>query len=150
LLGKAIDRQAEERVRNLPSFGRVDCLGHVPYETMYEYLNSAAIGMVCNQPRHGYDLAQPNKLFEYMSAGLPVIASHFEIWKEVVEGNQCGLNVDPTDPQGIAEAIDYLLERPKLRAEMGENASRAVQEKYNWQRESRTLRELYRKVLNQC
>jgi glycosyltransferase involved in cell wall biosynthesis len=149
-LGKIFDPQLADEVRLLPGYDKVDYHGHVPYETMYDHLNSAAVGLVCNQPVHDYHLAQPNKLFEYMSAGLPVIASDFQLWKKVVEGNACGLTVDPTDPQKIATAIDYLLGRPDLREEMGENARRAVLEHYNWKQESQKLFDLYREVIDTC
>lgn len=150
LLGRAIHPYVEEAVQGLPGYRRVDYLGHVPFETMYHHLNTAAIGLVCNQPRHGYDLALPNKLFEYLSAGLPVIASHFDSWQEIVEGNQCGITVDPTDPAEIAQAIDTLLGQPELRRTMGENARQAAGEKYNWEHESQKLLNLYQEVLGRC
>jgi glycosyltransferase involved in cell wall biosynthesis len=147
ILGKAIDRQAEEEVEASPGYAKVDYLGFVPYEELYRQLNSAAIGLVCHQPVHGYDLAQPNKLFEYMSAGLPVIASNFDLWNEIVEGNQAGITIDPTSPEQIAAAMDRLLAQPELRKTMGENARRMVREKYNWELESLKLLDLYHQIL---
>lgn len=147
LLGGHVDRETAQAVQQMPGWSRVDYHGQVPYETMYHYLHSSAVGLVCNQPVHLYDLAQPNKLFEYMSAGLPVIASRFDLWREIVEGNECGVTVDPTSPEQIAEAIDYLLGQPNMRRAMGENAQRAIREKYNWKRESLRLLDLYREVL---
>ena len=150
LLGKTISQHTAEAAQKLPGFEKVDYSGLVPYEEMYRCLRSAAVGLVCNQPIHDYDLAQPNKLFEYMSAGLPVIASNFELWKKIIEGDECGLTVDPTAPQQIAEAIDYLLDHPERRRAMGENARKAIQEKYNWEHESVKLFNLYQEVLRQC
>ncbi|MBN1661418.1 MAG: glycosyltransferase family 4 protein [Anaerolineae bacterium] len=147
LLGKAIDREAEEAVRASPGFAFVDYRGLVPYDELYGHLHSAAIGLICSQPIYGYDLAQPIKLFEYMSAGLPVIASHFELWKEIVTGNDCGITIDPTSPQQIAGAVDRLLTNPELRKKMGENARRVVREKYNWEVESLKLLDLYDDLL---
>jgi glycosyltransferase involved in cell wall biosynthesis len=147
LLGRVIDQRTANEVRGMTGYERVDYYGHVSYTTMYGYLNAAAVGLVCNQPKHDYQLAQPNKLFEYMSAGLPVIASDFPLWREIVEGNACGVVVDPTDPRKIGEAIDYLLDRPDMRETMGENARNAVRERYNWQRESQKLLDLYREVI---
>ena len=87
--------------------------------------------------------ALPNKMFEYMSAGLPVIASNFPLWKEIVEGNKCGLTVNPLSPKEIAEAIRYLLAHPEEARKMGENGRKAVLEKYNWDNESRKLMVFY-------
>ena len=80
----------------------------------------------------------PNKLFEYMAAELPIIASNFPLWEEIIEGNECGLTVDPLNPKEIAEAIEYLLEHPEERHRMGENGREAVSEKYNWRTRERS------------
>jgi glycosyltransferase involved in cell wall biosynthesis len=150
LLGGRIDHRTAQAVRETPGFQQVDYHGHVSHKAVFRYLNSAAVGLVCNQPQYDYDFAQPTKLFEYMCAGLPVIASNFHLWKEIVEGNECGVTVDSTDPRQIARAIDYLLGHPEIRRTMGENARRAIREKYNWERESLKLLKLYREVLRQC
>jgi glycosyltransferase involved in cell wall biosynthesis len=85
-----------------------------------------------------------------MAAGLPVIASNFPLWKEIVEGNKCGLTVDPLNPKEIAQAIEYLIEHPELRQEMGENGRRAVIEKYNWEQEAEKLLALYQRLLERA
>lgn len=147
LLGRCIDPHVQEHAKMLPGFSKLDYFGLVPYEESYEHMRSSAIGLVCSQPRHDYDLAQPNKLFEYMSAGLPVIASHFPLWREIVEGSQCGVTVDPTQPEQIARSIDHLLAHPERRKQMGENGRRAVLETYNWQVEGQKLLALYEELL---
>jgi glycosyltransferase involved in cell wall biosynthesis len=102
-------------------------------------LASSRIGIVTFLPEPNHIEAQPNKLFEYMSAGIPVIASDFPLWREIVESNYCGLCVDPEDPKSIAVAIDWLLEHPLEAEQMGKNGQRAVLERYNWDNEARTL-----------
>ena len=82
-------------------------------------------------------------MFEYMSAGVPVIASHFPLWREIIEGNDCGLCVDPLDPAAIAKAIDYLVTHPQEAERMGRNGQRAVAERYNWKIEEAKLLQLY-------
>ena len=84
-----------------------------------------------------------------MAAGLPVVASDFPLWKEIVEGNRCGITVDPLDPKAIARAIEYLLTHPEEARRMGENGRRAVEEKYNWGKEAEKLVRLYRNLLEQ-
>ncbi|MBF4370462.1 glycosyltransferase, partial [Vibrio anguillarum] len=90
--------------------------------------------------------AQPNKMFEYMSAAVPVIGSNFLLWKQIIEGNQCGLCVDPLAPQTIAEAIDYLVTHPVEAEQMGRNGQKAVQEKYNWGIEEQKLLNFYKSI----
>lgn len=147
LLGKFVDEGFERQIRSLKGFARVDFPGWVPYDEVFLYLQRADIGLVVLHPATNYVDALPTKLFEYMSAGLPVIASYFPLWREIVEGNRCGIVVNPLDLKDIAGAIEYLLERPELRREMGENGRRAVQEKYNWEVEARNLAALYKKLL---
>ncbi|MFG9891780.1 glycosyltransferase, partial [Pseudomonas aeruginosa] len=67
----------------------------------------------------------------YMSSGIPVIASNFPLWREIVEGSNCGICVDPLSPAAIAEAIDYLVSNPCEAAALGRNGQRAVNERYN-------------------
>jgi len=89
----------------------------------------------------------PNKMFEYMIAELPIIASNFLLWREIVEKNNCGICVNPLDPKEIAEAIEYLIEHPDEARKMGENGRKAVLEKYNWENESKKLLEIYEELL---
>ena len=97
-----------------------------PYEDVPRYLEEADAGVVLFHPLPNHVASMPNKLFEYMTAGLPTIASNFPLWREIVEGNECGITVDPLDPSAIADAIDHLLNHPELRRRMGENGQRAV------------------------
>lgn len=147
LLGGHVHHQTERDARKSPGWRRVDYRGQVPYQDMCECLRSAAIGLVCNQPVYNYDLALPNKLFEYMAAGLAVIASDFDLWRGIVQDNECGITVDAASPREIAEAINYLIDRPGLRYTMGQNGRRAIQEKYNWDLESPELLGMYEEVL---
>jgi glycosyltransferase involved in cell wall biosynthesis len=82
-----------------------------------------------------------------MTVGLPVIASNFPVWQEVVEENNCGLTVNPFDPEDIAKAIEYLLDNPDQARKMGQNGRKAVLEKYNWENEEQKLIELYENLL---
>jgi len=83
-----------------------------------------------------------------MSAGVPVIGSHFPLWKQIIEGNQCGLCVDPLDPQAIADAIDYLVTYPEEAEQMGRNGQKAVLEQYNWGNEEQKLLNFYNSLAN--
>ncbi len=87
-------------------------------------------------------------MFEYMSAGVPLIASNFPLWKEIVEGNKCGICVDPRDTSAIAAAIDQLVGNPEAAREMGENGREAVLTRYNWAAEEPKLLALYQQLQN--
>lgn len=121
--------------------------GYLPYREMYETLRAGSIGLLVFQPDY-YNayIGLPNKLFDYMLCGLPVIASDFPEISKVVREAECGVLVDPTDPDAIAEAIIYLLEHPDEARRMGENGRRAVLERYNWANMEGRLLGVYRQV----
>jgi glycosyltransferase involved in cell wall biosynthesis len=86
-------------------------------------------------------------MFEYMAAGLPVIASNFPLWNEIIKSENCGISVDPLNPEEIGNAINWLAENPKEALAMGKNGRKAIIEKYNWENEAETLVEIYKKLL---
>jgi glycosyltransferase involved in cell wall biosynthesis len=98
-------------------------------------------------PVPNYVDANPTKMFEYMSAGIPVIASNFPAWERIVNRHECGICVDPMSPVAIAEAIQWILEHADKAREMGQNGRRAVESMYNWEAERDSLLGLYEQLL---
>jgi len=122
-------------------------LGLLPYEAIPPLFEGALAGLLCFLPTPNNVLGTPNKLFEYMSAGIPVIASDFPFIREVVEEADCGLLVQPDDVEQIAAAMARLLHEPQEAARMGQNGLRAAREKYTWQAEEKKLLSLYETLL---
>jgi len=122
-------------------------IGYLPFEKMYSFMKSADIGLAIFLPEPNHIAALPNKLFEYMAVGLPIVASDFPLWKEIIEGNNCGLTVNPLNAKEIAKVVEYLIEHPEEAKKMGENGRKAVLEKYNWEKESEKLINLYKELL---
>lgn len=131
----------------MPGWNRVSERGFIDRNGVRDVLAHSMAGLVIFFPEANHIRAQPNKMFEYMSAGLPVIASDFPLWREIVVGNRCGLCVDPMDVDAIAGAIDYLIEHLDEARQMGENGRRAVLEKYNWQTEEKKLLGFYQEII---
>jgi glycosyltransferase involved in cell wall biosynthesis len=139
----------EGEARSLPGWEHVDLLGWQKHEDAMTMLREARMGIILFHPIPNHTEAQPNKLFEYMSVGLPVIASNFPLWRRVVEETQCGLLVDPLNPKAIAEAIQWLLEHPGEAEEMGKRGQKAIREQYNWDVEAHKLLNVYEKIMRQ-
>ena len=133
----------EGEVRDLPGGDRLDFLGWQRHKEAMAMLGEARMGLVVFHPVPNHTEAQPNKLFEYMSAGIPVIASDFPLWRRVVEEAQCGLLVDPLNPKAITEAIQWLLEHPAEAEEMGKRGQEAIRKHFNWNNEANKLLILY-------
>lgn len=137
----------EAELASHPSWGRVDVLGQLSRTEVADLLSRSAVGLVVFQAEPNHLESQPNKLFEYMSAGLPLIVSDFPLWKALIEEVGCGICVDPANPQAIATAIDWIVRHPIEAREMGSRGKDAVLDKYNWRSEGLLLLDLYSKCL---
>ncbi|MBA2655119.1 MAG: glycosyltransferase [Gammaproteobacteria bacterium] len=121
--------------------------GYLNRHSVMEVFDQAIVGLSLLQPGPTFPDSLPIKLFEYMAAGIPVIASDFPLWREIIETHHCGFCVDPTNIALISEKIHYLRDNPTLAHEMGERGRRAVEKYYNWQTEFAKLSTLYRQIL---
>lgn len=139
----------EQRVRALPGWSRVRFHGWATRPQVAAILGRARAGLVLLHPEPNYVEAYPNKMFEYMAAGLPVIASDFPLWRELVEESGAGLLVDPQDAVAIAGAMRWILENPDEAVAMGRRGRAAVEARFNWQPEEEKLIGLYRRLLDQ-
>lgn len=133
----------EAELRRHPGWGQVDYLGVVDRSVMREVLASSFAGLVLFLPEPNHVDAQPNKIFEYMSAGIPVIGSDFPLWRQVIADRKVGVCVNPCDADAIASAMRSLRDSPETVAEMGARGARVVVEELNWSRESKVLIALY-------
>lgn len=143
LAGEFSEPAVEAEAQAEPGWQHVDMLGWLDRVGVRNTLAHSVAGLVTLHPVINYIDALPVKMFEYMAAGIPVIASHFPLWREIVEGNECGLCVDPLDPQAIAQAIDYLATHSQEAERLGRNGQRTVAEKYNWSNEEAKLLQFY-------
>lgn len=146
LAGTFSEPDVEAEVGSYPGWQRVDRYGFVNRETVKDILASGMVGIVIFHPAPNHLEAQPNKMFEYMSAGIPVIASDFPLWRKIIDGNQCGICVDPLNVSAIGRAIDFLLEHPDEAEAMGSRGRKAIQEQFNWKIEEKKLIQLYEQL----
>lgn len=147
LVGNFGEPGLKEEIQQEVGWGQVELRGYLSRRDVAELLSGSLAGLVTFLPAPNHMEAQPNKMFEYMSAGIPVIASDFPLWREIVLGNHCGLCVDPSNPKSIAEAIDYLVDSPEESKLMGRNGQKAVETKYNWTIEEKKLLNVYKEVI---
>lgn len=148
LCGLFTDPDLERACKAMPGWQAVNELGFVGRKDVRSVLGRSVAGLVTLHPAPNYLDALPVKMFEYMAAGIPVIASDFPLWREIIEFNQCGLCVNPMNPEEIAQAVDRLVGNPAEARQMGENGRRAVLERYNWALEKKKLFRLYEDILD--
>jgi glycosyltransferase involved in cell wall biosynthesis len=143
LVGTFPEPAVEAEVKASPGWRRVNAHGFLDRHGVREVMKRSLAGIVSFHPLPNHLDSLPTKMFEYMSSGIPVIASDFPLWREIIEGNRCGICVDPLDPKAIAAAIDYLVTNPDAARTMGENGRKAVLEKYNWTVQANKLTAFY-------
>jgi glycosyltransferase involved in cell wall biosynthesis len=139
----------EAELRALPGWSRVDYLGFGDRATVMKELARARVGLVLWHPtRKHAEGAVPVKLFEYLAAGIPVIASDFPAIREVLGPCDVGVLVDPLDVDQIAEVARQLLADPARAAEMGRKGRELVRDHYTWDSQAPLLLDLYRRILS--
>lgn len=135
--------ELKQKTEALDGWNKVDYFSQVGRTEIAQILSKSKAGLVTIHPVPNYMESLPIKMFEYMAAGIPVIASDFPYWKAILHDGNCGVNVNPLDPDSIADAINEVLsDKEKARA-MGENGRRLVLSNYNWAIEEKELLNIY-------
>lgn len=127
------DLHLEERVRIYPK---------MPFEELRQYTANVDLGLSLDKPLHlNYTLSLPNKLFDYIHAGVPVLVSDLPELRRVVNEYHVGWIAPKVEPEVLANEIARAL-ASKEYDQMKRNCLTA-REKLNWQQESQILRRIY-------
>lgn len=143
LCGTFGTEQLRMECESLAGWRKVQYFGQVDRATMAAVLGRAQAGLVPFLAHPNHFEARPNKIFEYMSVGLPVIASDFPDWRTLIEAPGCGFCVNPNDPVSIGKTIQKVTADRRMGREMGERGRKRVVTKYNWGVEEKELLALY-------
>lgn len=135
-------------ISNLPGWNKVNFLGYVNRTEIRDTLLKSKIGIVTLYPTLNHLDSLPIKIFEYMAAGIPVIASNFPYWIELFKNYDCITFVNPYNEQEIANAIDFLLQNESKANEMGAIGKCAAKEQFNWGVEELKITAFYKKITN--
>lgn len=129
---------------------KVDYRGIIKREDCVPLMQECMVGMAVLDylPNVGYRKGTLGvlKIFEYMQAGIPIIATDFDLWKEIIEGNQCGICVNPFDTKAISDAIVFFLNHPDKAKEMGDKGKEIVKKHYSWESQEQVLFQMYEDV----
>jgi len=142
LMGYGAEEQVyRDRADGPSSKGRVHVLPAVPPAELLGWVASADVVAMPIQPTTlNHRLTTPNKLFEAMAAGVPVVASDLPGMASIVKDSGCGILVDPTDPSAIARACrDVLAVPPDEAVAWSRRIRAAVHSTYNWERQAGVL-----------
>ncbi len=148
LAGNIASTEFDKHIKSMPEFSNVDYRGLLKKEEVINVYNDSSIG-ICTilnigQYNKGDNLA--TKVYEYMSMGLPVIATDSPYARRVLMDYEFGILVDPLNIDEICTAIKFLIENQEASEAMGQNGRRAILEKFNWSIEEKKLIELYKSI----
>ena len=131
----ALEADLPRLIAASPAAGRIHVMRAVSPEQLHDWVAAADIAaMPIQASTLNHRLTTPNKLFEAMAAGVPVVASDLPGMAAIVRETGCGELCDPSEPASIAAAIRAVLEAaPDERRAYGERGSRAALETYSWE-----------------
>ncbi len=119
----------------------------VPLEDISSWVVDADLGVMLFEPTElNFLYATPNRLFDCIAAGVPVIASDFPEFRRIVIGYAVGAVCDPTDPRLIRDSINQLLSSKSDLAAMSDRARRASRQTLNWESQANGMLDLYRRI----
>ncbi|GAB4310931.1 MAG: glycosyltransferase family 4 protein [Bacteroidales bacterium] len=127
----------------------VELRSSVPFSEMPEIYSRCRIGLALFRPVPTHRIILPIKMFEYMQFGLPVVGSNFGHIHRLITKHNCGLTVDPENPEEIAKALIKILSEPEQSLQFSENGRAAVQKYFSWSQMEEPLLKLYRNLLQQ-
>lgn len=143
IAGKFQEPSTQTAAHARDGWQKVQMLGFLDREGVKAVLARSVAGLVTLHPTPNYRDALPVKMFEYMAAGIAVIASDFPLWRQIIDEAGCGICVDPEEPAAIAEAVRTLLDDPEQARQMGVRGRQAILTHYNWDTQKTTLFSLY-------
>lgn len=143
LAGRFEPAELEAEAQEWDGWDVVDFRGWLDRTRVQSLLSEAAVGLAVLHPTRQHLRSHPLKLFEYMAAGLPVVAADFPDWRSIIAELRCGLVVDPLDVAAIADAIGEILDDPAMAAAMGARGRKAVESEFAWRHQERRLLDLY-------
>src|SRR5690606_30831354 len=114
-------------------WSRVEYLGVIPHEAVWQQLSRAVAGLLFLHQVRNYVESLPTKMFEYMAAGIPVLASDYAGWPDIVRKSNAGLLANPIDSHAIAASMRQIIEDPGRATEMGRRGREVVFTSYSWQ-----------------
>jgi glycosyltransferase involved in cell wall biosynthesis len=147
LAGAFSPAELGEEIRQHPGWKNIHYFGFANRTTVREILDSSKVGLVTLRPTQSFAEALPVKMFEYMAAGIPVVATDLPLWKSIIDEHNCGVTVDVYQTEKLRSVIEQLINNSALAEQMGKNGRAAVEQKFNWNIEEKKLILFYSSIL---
>lgn len=142
-IDSAVDRDAFDA---LVDTGGIDHRGVLAPQAARDLLLTARVGLLPLMPTPAYAASIPTKLFEYLAAGLAVVATDVPLWRQLLDGADCATWVPPGDPGSVVAALRRYDSDPDLLRRHAEAGRALVLERFRWDHEEHVLLDLYRSL----
>jgi glycosyltransferase involved in cell wall biosynthesis len=140
LVGDGTQRAQLERVAgSLGLSASIRLPGWVEFRNIWSYIDKSTVCLIPHLRSEHTDTTLPNKLFDYMALGKPVVASNCEPLERVIRETDCGVTFQSGNVADLQAALRRLLSSPEMRLAKGQNGKKAVQENYNWAVDRKSL-----------
>jgi glycosyltransferase involved in cell wall biosynthesis len=144
--GGELEGEIQKKITFLDVESKVLIIGYIPTNQLIPTASKADLGVVLFEPTSiNYRYALPNKFFEYIMAGIPVLASNIETFVEYLGTYKIGKTVDSQNVKDIAETIKIMLADEEQSTQWKKN-SRHASNTLNWENESLKLKQIYEKI----
>ncbi|MCL6572486.1 MAG: glycosyltransferase family 4 protein [Bacillus sp. (in: Bacteria)] len=121
LVGEGVERLELERQAKIYKLNNIQFTGYMELDNLLTYYSEADILVAHLRRNFAFEIAQPSKLWEYMSTGRPVVFGGEGEAADIIRQNDCGSVVPPDNPEALAEAITYLVANPDEAQRLGKN-----------------------------
>ena len=150
LAGAFLPKSYGDELKETPEYACVDYKGFLDKTGMVALLEQANIGASTLLNVGQYDKIDtlPTKVYDYMSMELPVVISNTSFAKSMNDKYHFGICVNPEDTDEISKTITWLKEHPEQATEMGKNGRKAIEDEFNWEKESLKLVDFYKQLLS--
>ena len=146
LAGRCEGRDVDSRLQAANPPHHIKYLGALSHDGAQALLRQARVGLFTPHDVPNIRDSYPTKIFEYLAAGIPVIASDF-LLRDFPELNDCILRVNPLETDDLVEKLEWVFSNPREAHALGQKGQSLVRTRLNWEREGHVLADFYGRML---
>ncbi|UBH23099.1 glycosyltransferase [Macrococcus armenti] len=146
IAGNFSSKEEEIKYKSMVHNENIEFLGHLNRKEIVSLLIESMFGLVLLEKNERYAESLPIKMFEYMAAGLPFIATDFTLWKTITDNAQTGFCVNPNNLEEIQNILMKNIENPDVINTQSQKGINYVFNNCNWENEEQKLLNLYKKL----
>lgn len=146
LIGKVRGKNLRKLLQKLPGWSHLIELGKIGIEARKNVFAQSKIGIIADRKNLYNQEKISSQLFEFLAAGIPIIAPNFEPTRKLLKEHKVGKFIDTSDTNDYKKAIDYFYHNQNELVQYSKNARQAFEIDFNWKNEAKKYLIMYRKI----